>query len=187
PTFWGSLGAGFVRAGFSSIPRCLEDPLAAAPDCEQALANVHHLLGRNLLHFAYVSGLPGVSHGRQHAFHHWLAALRADPYLFPGLVAGGPNDRPEPADGSSPLARPVPIWGYWGDPAFPRDASTPYEQRYTDNDSYSTNEVSLDWQAPVLYGLHFARWVARHPQIARPIEARAADGKLRRCDRRHSD
>ena len=186
PTFWGSLGAGLVRAGFSSIPRCLEDPVAAAADCEQALANVHHLLGRNLLHFTYVSGLPGVSHGRRHAFHHWLAALRAEPFLFPGLVAGGPNDTPEPADVSNPLARPVPIWGYWGDPAFPRDASTPYEQRYTDNDSYSTNEVSLDWQAPVLYGLYFAQWVARHPAIPRPIEARAPNGKLPRCDRRHT-
>ena len=183
PTFWGSLGAGFVRAGFSSIPRCLEDPRSAAADCEQALANVHHLLGRNLLHFAYVSGLPAVSHGRRHAFHHWLATLRAEPYLFPGLVAGGPNAAPEPADTSNPAARPLPIWGYWGDPAFPREAGTPYEQRYTDNDSYSTNEVSLDWQAPVLYGLSFAQWVARHPESVVPVEPRAPDGKLRRCDR----
>ena len=186
PTFWGSLGAGFVRVGFSSIPRCLEGRGAAAADCAQAMANVHHLLGRNLLHFAYVSGLPGVTHGRRRAFHHWLAALRAEPYLFPGLVAGGPNDTPEPADTSNPVARPVPIWGYWGDPAFPRDATTPYEQRYTDNDSYSTNEVSLDWQGPVLYGLHFAQWVARHPETSGPVEQPPLDGsggKLPRCDR----
>ena len=183
PTFWGSLGAGFVRVGFSSIPRCLEDPHGAAADCEQALANLHHLLGRNLLHVAYVSGLPGVTHGRKRAFHHWLAALRADPFLFPGLVAGGPNASPEPGDTSNPVARPIPIWGYWGDPAFPRDAQTPYEQRYTDNDSYSTNEVSLDWQAPVLYALHFAQWVARHPETVAPVEPRASDGKVPPCDR----
>ncbi|HET9036791.1 MAG TPA: hypothetical protein VFN45_11320, partial [Myxococcaceae bacterium] len=67
-------------------------------------------------------------------------------------------------------------------PAFPRDAQTPYEQRYTDNDSYSTNEVSLDWQGSVLYGLHFARWVARHPETVVPVEPRTADGKLPRCD-----
>ena len=30
-------------------------------------------------------------------------------------------------------------------------AETPYEERYTDNDSWSTNEVSLDWQAATLY------------------------------------
>jgi endoglucanase len=172
-----------VRVGFSSIPRCLEDPRGAAADCEQALANLHHLLGRNPLHVAYVSGLPGVIHGRKRAFHHWLAALRADPFLFPGLVAGGPNASPEPGDTSNPVARPIPIWGYWGDPAFPRDAQTPYEQRYTDNDSYSTNEVSLDWQAPVLYALHFAQWVARHPETVVPVEPRASDGKVPPCDR----
>jgi endoglucanase len=182
PTFWGSLGAGFVRTGYSAIPRCLADPRAAAADCAQALANVHHLLGRNLLHFSYVSGLPGVFHERSHAFHHWFAALHADPYLPPGFVAGGPNAAPEPADRSNPAARPIPLWGYWEDPAFPRDAQTPYEQRYTDNDSYSTNEVSLDWQGPVLYGLHFARWVARHPETVVPVEPRTADGKLSRCD-----
>ena len=88
---------------------------------------------------------PG-EHG--HAVQH-RDPLGADPFLFPGLVAGGPNASPEPGDTSNPVARPIPIWGYWGDPAFPRDAQTPYEQRYTDNDSYSTNEVSLDWQAPV--------------------------------------
>lgn len=183
PTFWGSLGAGFVRAGYSLIPRCLEDRVGAAADCEQALSNVHHLFGRNLLHFGYVSGLPGVTHGRQHAFHHWLATLRAEPFLFPGLVAGGPNDSPEPADTSNPLGRPIPIWGYWGDPAFPRDGPMPIEQRYTDNDSFSTNEVSLDWQAPTLYALVFAQWVARHPATAVPVEPPAPDGKLRACDR----
>jgi hypothetical protein len=82
------------------------------------------------------------------------------------------------------VARPIPIWGYWGDPAFPRDTRTPYEQRYTDNDSYSTNEVSLDWQAPVLYGLYFAQWVARHPEtVVVPVEPPASDGKVPPCDR----
>jgi len=186
PTFWGSIAAGFVRTGTFNAPPCLEDPRRAAADCAQALANVHHALGRNPLRFCYISGLPGVSHGRQHAFHHWLATLAARPFLFPGLVAGGPNASPEPSDVSNPLARPLPIWGYWGDPAFPRDGSTPYEGRYTDNDSYSTNEVSLDWQASTLYSLYFAQWVARNPRTPDhgSVEARAPDAKLPRCDRR---
>jgi hypothetical protein len=142
------------------VKSCLEDPVAGASDCEQALANVHYMLGRNYLQFCYVSGLSGVTRGRTRAFHHWLAALRAEPFLFPGMLAGGPNASPDPADSSNPLARPIPIWGYWGDPAFPRDASTPFEERYTDNDSWSTNEVSLDWQASALYALQFARWLA---------------------------
>jgi endoglucanase len=167
PTHWGSIGAGFTRTGSYSVKRCLDDPVGAIDDCEQALANVHYALGRNYLQFCYVSGLPGVTRGRTRAFHHWLAALRADPFLFPGAVAGGPNDAPEPADGSNPLARPIPIWGYWDDPAFPRSANTPFEERYTDNDSWSTNEVSLDWQASTLYGLYFARWVAKSSAGAR--------------------
>jgi hypothetical protein len=145
-TFWGSIAAGFQRTAGFSAPICLDDPFGAAADCEQVLANVHYALGRNYQQIAYVSGLPGVSRGRTHAFHHWLAALDASPYLFPGLVAGGPIAAPEPADVSVPHGHPVPIWGYWNDPAMPRDDSTPVEGRYTDNDSWSTNELDIDWQ-----------------------------------------
>ena len=68
----------------------------------------------------------------------------------------------------------------------PRDTSTPLEGRYTDNDSFSTNEVSLDWQASTLYSLYFAQWVARNPHLRDhwPIEPRAPGAKLPRCDRR---
>jgi len=159
-TFWGSIAAGFQRTAGFSAQACLEDPVGAAADCEQVLANVHHALGRNYQQIAYISGLPGVSHGRTHAFHHWLAALDARPFVFPGLVAGGPIAAPEPADISVPHGRPIPIWGYWDDPAMPRDASTPLEGRYTDNDSWSTNELDIDWQGVTLYNLYVARWWA---------------------------
>jgi endoglucanase len=167
PTHWGSIAGGFIRTGSSSARLCLEDPRLARADCEQVLANVHHALGRNPLAFSYFSGLPGVTHGRLHAFHHWFAALQSEPFLPPGMVAGGPNVAPDPHDTSRPLARPIPVWGYWADPAFPRDAQTPYEARYTDNDSWCTNEVSLDWQASALYSLYFAQWVARDTERAR--------------------
>jgi endoglucanase len=160
PTHWGSVAASLTRTNASSAAVCLEDPDAAPDDCDQALANLHAMLGRNYLQLCYVSGLPGTSDARRHAFHHWLAALNAQPFLFPGMVAGGPNLAPDPADRSNPLARPIPVWGYWGDPAFPRGEETPFDGRYTDNDSWSTNEVSLDWQAPALYALYFARWMA---------------------------
>jgi len=162
-TFWGSIAAGFQRAAGFSIRACLESPDEAAADCEQAMANVHHALGRNYQLMAYVSGLPGVSRSRTRGFHHWLAALDAKPFLFPGLVAGGPIAAPEPNDVSYPHARPIPIWGYWGDPAMPRDASTPLEGRYTDNDSWSTNEIDVDWQGVALYSFYFARWWASRP------------------------
>jgi len=159
-TFWGSIAAGFQRTAGFSAQACLEDPVGAAADCEQVLANVHHALGRNYQQIVYVSGLPGVTRGRTHGFHHWLAALNATPYLFPGLVAGGPIAAPEPADIAVPHGRPIPAWGYWGDPAMPRDASTPLEGRYTDNDSWSTNELDVDWQGVTLYNLYLARWWA---------------------------
>ena len=155
---WGSVAVSFERAGLL-VARCL-----AGRDrrvCEAALTNLDYTFGRNSLGLAYVSGIPGVQHGRRHAFHHWLATLDATPFLFPGAVAGGPNARPEPADGSRPLARPRAVWGYWGDPAMPRSAATPLDGRYTDNDSWSTNEVAIAWQAPALYNLAFAAWTAR--------------------------
>ena len=159
-TFWGSIAAGFQRTAGFSVQACLESPVEAAADCEQAMANVHHALGRNYQQIVYVSGLPGVTRGRTRGFHHWLAALNAKPYLFPGLVAGGPIDAPERDDISIPHGRPIPVWGYWGDPAMPRDASTPLEGRYTDNDSWSTNELDVDWQGVALYNFYFARWWA---------------------------
>jgi hypothetical protein len=93
-------------------------------------------------------------------FHHWLAALDAHPRDFPGMIAGGPNLEPEPDDRSHPHASPRPIWAYWGDPAFPRGPTTPIDGRYTDNDSWSTNEPSVEWEARAVYLLHLARWLA---------------------------
>jgi hypothetical protein len=121
-----------VRRVLSRMNR-LEDPLGAAADCEQVLANGHFALARNYQLMTYVSGLSGVTRGRTHAFRHWLGTLDATPFLFPGLVAGGVA----PDRGTFPCRtpRPVPIWGCRGDPAMPRDASTPLEAHYTDNDS----------------------------------------------------
>ena len=103
-----------------------------------------------------------MTRGRSWAFHEWLAALRATPHDFPGMVAGGPYVSPEGNDVSKPFGWPVPFWGYWGDPAFPRAWSTPLDGRYTDNDSWSTNEVAVDWQGAALYSMYFAQWAASH-------------------------
>lgn len=159
--FWGSIAAAFQRGAGFAAPGCLADPARAEEACELALSNVHYALGRNSRHLAYVSGLRGVTRGRVRAFHHWLAALEADPFLFPGLVAGGPSADPEPSDRSVPHAWRRPIWGYFGDPAMPRDAATPVDGRYTDNDSFSTNELDVDWQGVTYYNLRLAQWWAR--------------------------
>jgi len=158
---WGSLGVGFQRASLNSVPLCLENPSRASADCEQAMASLHYAFGRNSKQFCYVTGLPGTAHSMQWGFHHWLETLNARPRDFPGMVAGGPSQMPEPTDVSTPQAKPVPLWGYWGDPAFPRDARTPVDGRYTDNDSWSTNEPSVVWEAEAVYLLHFAQWLAK--------------------------
>jgi len=59
------------------------------------------------------------------------------PSSLAGLVAGGPI---------AEHGRPIPIRGYWRDPAMPRNATTPLEGRYTGNDSWSANELDIDWQ-----------------------------------------
>lgn len=158
--YWGSISNGFHRSGMFSIHACLEDP-SRASDCEQSLANVHYSLGRNSLQHAYVSGLPGVTQGMNWSFHQWLKTLDATPHNFPGMVAGGPLESPDKNDRSYPGSRPYPTWGYWGDPRQPRDGETPVDARYTDNDSWSTNEVAVNWQAAALYNFFFARRVAR--------------------------
>ncbi|HVP60686.1 MAG TPA: glycoside hydrolase family 9 protein [Myxococcaceae bacterium] len=161
--YWGSLGAALIRTGTANAWRCRQDPRAMAEDCAEALASLHYAFGRNGRQFCYVTGLPGVSHGMRAGFHQWLATLAATPRDFPGMLAGGPVRLPEPADVSHPAGLPIPAWGYWGDPAFPRDDRTPVEARYTDNDSWSTNEVSEEWEAQALYHLHLARWLAQTP------------------------
>ncbi|MFN7981783.1 MAG: glycoside hydrolase family 9 protein [Vicinamibacterales bacterium] len=161
---WGSVNAGFERAGAFVVKPCLANSIAARDDCEAAAANVHYAFGRNLYQLSYINGVPGVSHSHERSFHQWLATLNASPFLFPGLVAGGPNEKPEIADDSNPHARPIPVWGYWDDPAMPRDATTALDGRYTDNDSWSTNEVDIVWQASALYNLYFAQWLAHGGQ-----------------------
>ena len=159
--FWGSVNAGFERAGAFAVRLCLDDPLDNRAHCEDAASNIHYAFGRNIYQLSYVNGIPGVTRAHQRAFHHWLATLNATPFLFPGLVAGGPNTSPEPSDRSAPHSRPLPVWGYWDDPAMPRDERTPIDGRYTDNDSWSTNEVDVVWQAATLYNLYFMQWYAR--------------------------
>ena len=178
---WGSIAIGFERSGGFLVRRCLDARSTAQRFCQQAVANLDYLFGRNALRVVYMSGLPGVTHARQHAFHQWLASLDARPFVFPGAVAGGPNAEPLPEDGSRPLAWPRAVWGYWGDPAWPRSATTRLDGRYTDNDSWTTNELAIAWQAVTLYNLYFGQWAARRPSGAGgEVLAHALDDALGR-------
>ena len=113
---------------------------------------------------SYINGVPGVSHSHERSFHQWLATLNA--LAVPVSWAGG--GRPEREAGNcgrlqSACAAYSGV-GLLGRPAMPRDATTALDGRYTDNDSWSTNEVDIDWQASALYNLHFAQWLAHGGQ-----------------------
>ena len=163
--YWGCTGNAMHRSGQFSWRAYMLDTTRRA-DCDQGFANLEYLFGRNFLNQVYVSGIKGVSKPRLGGFHHWLKALNANPYHFPGALAGGPNQAPDGYDNSYPNHTPYPVWGYRGDPGNPRDNSTPMEGRFTDNDSWSTNEVCVNWNAALVYNLYAARMIARGGSLA---------------------
>jgi endoglucanase len=158
--YWGCTSNGMHRSGQFSWRAYALDTTRIA-DRDQALLNLDYIFGRNYYNLCYVSGIDGVTRGRVRGFHHWMKALNTTPWHFPGALSSGPNQAPEANDISYPLAQPYPIWGYWGDPAYPRSGSTVVDGRFTDNDSWSTNEVAINWNAALLYNLYAARAAAR--------------------------
>jgi endoglucanase len=157
--YWGSISNGFHLAS-QSIKAYLLDR-SRKTDRDQALAQVHYTLGRNYYAYSFVTGLSGTSRAPTDCFHHWMETLhdRGISKLrnIPGFLVAGPNENPEPNDTMEPRRG---KYGYFNDPLDKRGPETPLEGRFTDNDSWSTNEVSIAWQAAALYGLYFAKWVA---------------------------
>ncbi len=159
--YWGSNSNAAHRTGQFSWQAFRMDQTRVA-DRDALLDNVHYMLGRNYLNISYMSGSDayGATQYRREGFHHWMKALNATPFHFPGAVAGGPNEAPSINDVSYPSATPYSVYGYFGDPRYPRDGTTPIDGRFTDNDSWSTNEICINWQGAILYNLYAAQWVA---------------------------
>jgi endoglucanase len=143
--YWGWSGNTFRWSGEFSWAAYLLDTTRVS-DLDQAMNNLHYVLGRNFLTFCYISGLEGSTHSRVRGFHHWLKALDTIPYNYPGAVGCGPNERPDGDDGY-----------YWSTATL----GAPIEARYADNDSWSTNEVAINWQASAVYNIFAARKIAR--------------------------
>lgn len=142
--YWGSLGTSFARVG----NYCLYDwrvnkNLQSLFTAEQQL---HYTFGQNFLGFVYFSGF-GVN-SMKNAFHHWLKTLNATPHNFPGLLAGGPNENPDANDRKFPNG-------------YNKPGDTPIDQRYTDNDSWSTNEIAVNQSAQLVYVLCAAQACAQ--------------------------
>ncbi|MBI5472052.1 MAG: glycoside hydrolase family 9 protein [Ignavibacteriae bacterium] len=157
--YWGCNSNALHRTGQFSWRAYTLDSTRLA-DRDQGLANLDYLFGRNYLNQVYVSGINGVSKPRQRGFHMWMKALNASTWHFPGALAGGPNQAPDGNDISYPGNQPFPTWGYWGDPANPRSGNTPIDGRFTDNDSWCSNEVVVSWNAALVYNLYAAKFVS---------------------------
>jgi endoglucanase len=143
--YWGSLGTACARAGNYLIPDWFLH--GNEQSMHVALQQLHYIFGQNSLGFVYLSGF-GV-HGMSRAFHHWLKTLGATPHNFPGMLAGGPNENPDPGDRRFPD-------GYRKPP------ETPIDERYEDNDSWSTNEIAVNQNAQLVYLLAAAQYYAHH-------------------------
>ena len=98
-----------------------------------ATENIHYLLGRNTFSLSFVTQLG--SHAVEHIHHRpSIASNLAHPW--PGLLSGGPNAGRQD-DVSARLA-----------------ASTPPARSFVDDQgSYSTNEIAINWNAPLVFVL----------------------------------
>ncbi|MCL6624980.1 glycoside hydrolase family 9 protein [Alicyclobacillus shizuokensis] len=104
---------------------------------EQALAQLHYLLGCNPLAQCYVSGF-----GYRPMIHPHHRPSVADGVLepVPGMVAGGPNRHRQDEAARARL----------------REGTPPARCYVDDEGSYSTNEVAIYWNAPAVFVAAYA-------------------------------
>ncbi len=124
---WGSNG---VVASYGMV-LLLADRLAPkATYRAAALDNLHYLLGRNTFALSWVTQLGA----RPFRFpHHRPSGADANAEPWPGLLSGGPNR-------------------YGGDSVIDALPATPPARRYADDQgSYASNEVALNWNAPLVF------------------------------------
>jgi len=97
---------------------------------ETALDNLHYLLGRNALSMSWVTqvGANPVRHP-----HHRPSGADSNAEPWPGLLSGGPNARPQDA-----AMRKLP-------------ALQPARMFVDDQESYASNEIAINWNAPLVF------------------------------------
>jgi endoglucanase len=106
---------------------------ALAPEARYrvvAADNLHYLLGRNTFSLSFVTAV-GANPFRHP--HHRPSGADQNPEPWPGLLAGGPNARRQ-------------------DPAMKKLPDLPPAKMYLDDqESYATNEVAINWNAPLVF------------------------------------
>ncbi len=96
-----------------------------------ALDNLHYLLGRNALLLSFVSQV-GANPCRHP--HHRPSGADKNPEPWPGLLAGGPNARRQ-----DPAMKKLP------------EGLPPAKMYLDEQESYATNEVAINWNAPLVF------------------------------------
>jgi endoglucanase len=122
-------GSNAVAANFG-VMLLAANRIKPKPDyLSTAWENLHYLFGRNSFSLCFVTQLG--SHSVVHP-HHRPSAASGLPQPWPGLLSGGPNQHP-------------------GDPVLRQLPAGPTARSYLDEQgSYSSNEVAINWNAPLV-------------------------------------
>lgn len=97
---------------------------------QTAAENLHYLLGRNTFSLSWVTQLG--EHPFRHP-HHRPSEADNNPEPWPGMLSGGPNQ-------------------YRQDPAMRKLPNLPPAKMYLDEwESYATNEIAINWNAPLVF------------------------------------
>jgi len=128
--FWGSNANVLNRAMMLLQGYRLDPEEARYRDAAQSLLD--YILGRNPTGYSFVTGF---GHQTPMDIHHRASYADDNEQPVPGFVAGGPNPHQQADD--------------CGTSAYP--SSVPAKAYLDDWCSYSTNEVTINWNAPLVY------------------------------------
>jgi endoglucanase len=98
---------------------------------EAAMDNLHYLLGRNTFSLSWVTQLGANPY---HHPHHRPSGADKNDEPWPGLLSGGPNAARQDA-----VLRKLP------------DNLPPAKVYADDQNSYASNEIAINWQAPLVF------------------------------------
>jgi endoglucanase len=123
-------GSNSVAANYG-LQLLIADALRPDPRYRDAAAdNLHYLLGRNTFSLSWVTQV-GANPFRHP--HHRPSGADRNPEPWPGLLSGGPNGRRQ-------------------DPAMKGLPDLPPAKMYIDDqESYASNEVAINWNAPLVF------------------------------------
>jgi len=124
---WGSNG---VAANYGVLLALAHAVQPNPAYLDAAADDLHYLLGRNSFGVSWVTQT-----GRRpfHNPHHRPSGADANAEPWPGMLSGGPNR-------------------YGGDPVIDAMPATPPARRYKDDQaSYASNEIAINWNAPLVF------------------------------------